>query len=52
MTGPIHLLFLSSGEGGQATLSFPRNLFVADESSQATIVETYAGDRGPTSPAR
>jgi Fe-S cluster assembly protein SufD len=44
VTGPIQLLFLSSSEGGQATLSFPRNLFVADESSQTTIVETYAGE--------
>jgi Fe-S cluster assembly protein SufD len=44
VTGPIQLLFLSSSEGGRATLSFPRNLFVADESSQTTIVETYAGE--------
>jgi Fe-S cluster assembly protein SufD len=44
VTGPIQLLFLSSSEGGQATLSFPRNLFVADEGSQTTIVETYAGE--------
>jgi Fe-S cluster assembly protein SufD len=48
VTGPIQLLFLSAGEsaGGEtrATLSFPRNLFVADESSQTTIVETYAGE--------
>ena len=51
VTGPIQLLFLSAGEAGRATLSFPRNLFVADESSQTTIVETYAGE-GPyfTSP--
>ena len=44
VTGPIHLLFLSSGEEGRPTLSFPRNLLVAGENSQATIVETYAGD--------
>jgi Fe-S cluster assembly protein SufD len=44
VTGPIQLLFLSSGDGDKATLSFPRNLFVADESSQTTIVETYAGE--------
>ena len=44
VTGPIQLLFLSASEGGRATLSFPRNLFVADESSQTTIVETYAGE--------
>jgi Fe-S cluster assembly protein SufD len=41
--GPVHVLFLSSGEEGRATVSFPRNLFVAGESSQLSIVETYAG---------
>lgn len=41
--GPVHVLFLSSGEAGRATVSFPRNLFVAGENSQLTIVETYAG---------
>jgi Fe-S cluster assembly protein SufD len=46
VTGPIHLLFLSSGEEGRSTLSFPRNLFVAGEDSQTTIVETYAGEGG------
>jgi len=51
VTGPIQLLFLSSDEGGKPALSFPRNLFVAGENSQATIIETYAGS-GPyfTSP--
>ena len=44
VTGTIHLLFLSTGTEGRPTLSFPRNLFVADENSQATIVETYAGE--------
>jgi Fe-S cluster assembly protein SufD len=46
VTGTIHLLYLSTGAEGRPTLSFPRNLFVADENSQATIVETYAGDGG------
>ncbi|HEX9945068.1 MAG TPA: Fe-S cluster assembly protein SufD [Thermoanaerobaculia bacterium] len=42
--GPVHLLFLSSSEDdGRATVSFPRNLIVAGESSQLTLVETYAG---------
>lgn len=44
---PIHLVYLSSSEdgprGAQATRSFPRNLFVAGEQSQMTVVETYAG---------
>src|SRR6185436_6462275 len=41
---PIHLLFLSSGETGSATFSFPRNLIVAGENSHVTVVETYTGD--------
>src|SRR6185436_1413591 len=41
---PVHLLFLSSGETGSATFSFPRNLIVAGENSQVTVVETYAGE--------
>lgn len=41
--GPVHLLFLSSSEDGRATVSFPRNLIVTGESSQLTLVETYAG---------
>jgi len=42
---PIHLLFLSSGgPGGEATFSFPRNLIVAGENSQVTVVETYTGE--------
>lgn len=43
VAGPVHVLFLSSGESGRATVSFPRNLFVAGENSQLSIVETYAG---------
>jgi len=42
--GPIHLLFLSSeGPDGETVVSFPRNLIVAGETSQVTVVETYAG---------
>jgi len=40
---PIHLLFLSSAEEGRPRVSFPRNLIVAGEASQMTVVETYAG---------
>jgi Fe-S cluster assembly protein SufD len=43
VVGTVHVLFLSSGEEGRATVSFPRSLFVAGESSQLSIVETYAG---------
>lgn len=41
---PIHLLFLSSGTDSKATFSFPRNLIVAGENSQVTVIETYAGE--------
>ncbi len=39
---PIHLLFLST-VGGHPTVSHPRNLIVAEESCQATIIESYFG---------
>jgi Fe-S cluster assembly protein SufD len=41
---PVHLLFLSSGQDGKATFSFPRNLIVAGEASQVKVVESYAGE--------
>jgi Fe-S cluster assembly protein SufD len=41
--GTIHLLFLGSGTAERPIVSYPRNLFVAGEHSQGTIVETYAG---------
>jgi Fe-S cluster assembly protein SufD len=48
---PIHVLYISTAEAGIAGSEhqlaiFPRNLFVAGENSQVTIVETYAGE-GP-----
>ncbi len=42
---PIHLLFVSTANG-RATVSHPRNLIIAGENSQVTVVETYAGPRG------
>jgi Fe-S cluster assembly protein SufD len=44
VTGPIQLLFLSSGEGSRPTVSFPRTLIVTGEASRTTVVETYAGE--------
>jgi Fe-S cluster assembly protein SufD len=41
---PIDLLFLSAPPDGQATVSHPRVLVVAEPNSQATIVETYIGE--------
>ncbi len=42
---PIHLLYLSTAGPGAATVSYPRNLIVAGEGSQLTVVETYAAAR-------
>jgi Fe-S cluster assembly protein SufD len=39
---PIHLLFISQ-PNGEATVSYPRNLVIAQEASQAAIVESYVG---------
>ncbi|MDO8462375.1 MAG: Fe-S cluster assembly protein SufD [Deltaproteobacteria bacterium] len=39
---PIHLLFISTVDG-TVTVSHPRNLIIAEEGSQATIVESYWG---------
>ena len=45
---PIHVLYFTTSEAGNEhpLAIFPRNLFVAGENSQVTIVETYAGE-GP-----
>ena len=42
---PIHVIFVSS-PGDQPAVSHPRVLIVADENSQATIVESYVGREG------
>jgi Fe-S cluster assembly protein SufD len=39
---PIHLVFFSTAQG-EATVSYPRNLIVIGDESQATVVETYLG---------
>jgi Fe-S cluster assembly protein SufD len=39
---PIHLLFVSTA-CGKSTVSYPRNLIVVGNNSQATIVESYVG---------
>jgi Fe-S cluster assembly protein SufD len=39
---PIHLLFISTGKQQGAT-SHPRNLIVAEQGSQVTVLENYAG---------
>jgi Fe-S cluster assembly protein SufD len=41
---PVHLLFLSEGhEEGARIVSFPRVLVVAEENSEATVIESYGG---------
>ena len=43
---PIHLLYISTGTG-EPTVSYPRNLIIAEEGSEVTIIESYAGtERG------
>ncbi len=42
----IHALFIATSPEGVATVSYPRNLFVAEESSQLTVIETYGGFSG------
>jgi Fe-S cluster assembly protein SufD len=39
---PIHLVYFSTAHG-EATVSYPRNLIVIGDESQATVVETYLG---------
>ncbi len=39
---PIHILFISIPSGGPS-ISHPRTLVLAEEDSQATVVETYTG---------
>ncbi len=44
---PIHLLFVTTADG-QAIVSHPRTLLLADENSQVTVLESYAGPAGQT----
>ena len=39
---PVHVIYLSTS-ASERTVSYPRSLFVADENSQVTLVETFAG---------
>jgi len=40
---PIHIIFITT-EGNEKILTQPRNLFVAEKSSQVTIIEHYVGN--------
>jgi len=39
---PIHLLFIST-DNSNPTVSYPRNLIIAQRDTQATIIESYVG---------
>ena len=41
----LHLLFVAT-VGDSASVSYPRNLIVADQSAEVTVVESYAGFAG------
>ena len=45
LESPIHLVFFSRAGDGPS-ISHPRNLIVAEEQSQVTVVESYAGAAG------
>ncbi len=40
---PIHLVFLSTGNGGAAFVTHPRNLILVGAGSECSVVEHYAG---------
>jgi Fe-S cluster assembly protein SufD len=42
----IHAVFIGRGTADAPTVSYPRNLFVAGESSQLTVIESYGGFPG------
>jgi Fe-S cluster assembly protein SufD len=42
---PIHLLFIGTADG-DPIVAHPRSLIVAEENSQATVIETYLGVSG------
>ncbi|HEY3104036.1 MAG TPA: Fe-S cluster assembly protein SufD [Pyrinomonadaceae bacterium] len=43
LTAPVHLLFISQSQNGDAPASFPRVIVIAEENSAATVVESYVG---------
>ncbi len=42
---PVHLIFFSTA-AAEPTASFPRTVIVAGESSQSTVIESFAGEPG------
>jgi Fe-S cluster assembly protein SufD len=46
MEMPIHLLFISTGEGPEPAVSHPRVLVVAEDNSEFSFVESHVGEGG------
>jgi len=46
MEAPIHLLFISTADGGEPTVSHPRVLVVAEDNTEFSFVESYIGASG------
>lgn len=40
---PIHLMYVSTSESDNSTISFPRTLVIAEEGSKAAIIESFVG---------
>ena len=38
---PVHVIYASTGQSG--TVTYPRSLFIAEENSQLTVVESFVG---------
>ncbi len=43
---PVHLVFIATQDGAAGATISPRNLIVAEEGAQATVIEHYAGTDG------
>ncbi len=43
---PIHVMLIGHQPGEAPSVCYPRNLIVAEENSQVTVIETYAGHTG------
>lgn len=50
LEAPVHIVFASTGDpasgNGQPIVSYPRCLIVAEEGSQAAVIESYVGTEG------
>ena len=42
----VHWVFIGTTEDGEATVSYPRNLAIVEESAEVTLIESYGGFSG------